>query len=69
MKIAACPECGVDVVQCDNSVFLDHPAVTYDEAKSPWTIMWGNFASVGDPSPDGKGHALHEHQPQDSVMA
>lgn len=69
---ATCDECGKTVVKCDNSVWLDYPAVPYHETQAMWTIMrLGNMemASVGDAPPSGLGHALHEHQPADSVMA
>jgi hypothetical protein len=72
MNVAPCPECGKQVVECDNAVRLNYPSEPYDEAKAPWTLMtigasaWG---SVGSPSLDGKGHSLHEHQPEGSVMA
>lgn len=72
MRIIDCPECKVEVVECDNNVYLDYPAVSYDEVKAPWTIMRLSstyLASVGNPSMDGKGHSLHEHQPEESVMA
>jgi hypothetical protein len=68
-----CPECGAEVVECQNAVRLDYPNVPYDEAKAPWTLMpFGPgrlFASVGNPGPGNMGHSLHEHQPEDSVMA
>lgn len=72
MNIIPCPECNAQVVECDNAVYLDYPAVPYDEARAQWTIMnMGpmQFAGVGDPPPSGMGHKLHEHQPEDSVMA
>lgn len=72
MKVTTCPECGVVVVQCDNDVLLDHPAVLYDDANAPWTIMSiGSLrlASTGNPSPEGLGHTLHEHQLEGSAMA
>jgi hypothetical protein len=62
----------VDVVRADNDVLLDYPAVAYDEAKAPWTLMHlgsSALASVGNPSPTGTGHALHEHQLPGSVVA
>jgi hypothetical protein len=71
MKVAQCPECKAWVVECDNAVRLDHPAVEYNEVTAPWTIIRFSimgFASVGDASLDGKGHVLHEHQPEESVM-
>lgn len=71
MKFIECPECSAQVVECDNAIYLDYPAVAYDEVGAPWTIMAFStvrLASVGNPSPDGKGHKLHEHQPEDSVM-
>jgi len=72
MRVRDCPKCGIQIVECDNAVYLDYPARSYDEAKAPWTIIrfsTTGLASVGDPSPDGKGHSLHEHQPVESVMA
>ena len=72
MKVAKCPECEADVVECDNNVRLDYPAIAYDEVRSQWTLMVlgsQTLASVGDPPPSGLGHSLHEHQPEESVMA
>lgn len=72
MKVQSCPECGAEVVECDNNVRLDYPAIAYDEYRAQWTLMRvgaSAWASVGDPPPSGLGHALHEHQPEDSVMA
>jgi len=72
VKIIDCPDCGSEVVECDNNVYLDYPSVSYDEVKAPWTIMRFSsmgIASVGDPSLDGKGHSLHGHQPTGGVMA
>jgi hypothetical protein len=72
MKVATCPECGASVVECDNDVRLDFPAIAYDEYRAQWTLMslgGQTVASVGDPPPSGLGHKLHEHQPEDSVMA
>ena len=72
MKVAPCPECSVDVIHCDNNVLLDYPAIAYDEYRSQWTLMRlgaKTLASVGDPPPSGLGHRLHEHQPEESVMA
>lgn len=72
MKVAACPDCGSQVVECDNNVRLDYPAVLYDEYQAQWTLMpLGSqiLASVGDPPPSGLGHRLHGHQPDKSVMA
>lgn len=68
MTVARCSVCGAEIVVCDNGVHLDHPAVPYDEARAQWTLMrlGGRvLASVGDPSPEGLGHALHAHQPDD----
>lgn len=73
MRVDPCPVCGADVIHCDNAVFLDYPAVAYDAIDAPWTLMRMGarmvFGSVGDPSPTGQGHTLHEHQPEGSVMA
>ena len=72
VKRTVCPECDAEVIECDNAVWLDYPAQSYDEIKAPWTIMpfaEGYLASVGNPSPLGTGHSLHEHQPAESVMA
>lgn len=68
MNLSRCATCDAEIVVCDNGVHLDHPAVTYDEARAPWTLirLGGRvLASVGDPSPEGLGHALHAHQPGD----
>jgi hypothetical protein len=72
MNVTVCPECGADVVECDNNVRLDYPAIVYDEARAQWTIMslgGMKVASVGSPGMGGTGHALHEHQPPESAMA
>jgi hypothetical protein len=72
MRVTPCPVCNLPVVECDNNVRLDYPATVYDDTKAPWTIMHlgpMNLASVGNPSIGGTGHALHEHQPEESVMA
>ena len=72
MNVATCPECGAVVVECDNNVLLDYPAIAYDEYRSQWTLMRlgsQTLASVGDAPPSGLGHTLHEHQPEESVMA
>lgn len=72
MKVITCPECTSQVVECDNAVYLDYPATLYNERTAQWTIMSlgpMKLAGVGDPSPNGMGHALHEHQPTESVMA
>jgi hypothetical protein len=72
MTIIKCPECEAEVFECDNNVYLDYPAVPYDEQKAPWTIMSFStirLASVGNPGLGGTGHSLHEHQPAESVMA
>jgi hypothetical protein len=69
---SACPECGAEIVECQNAVRLDYPNVPYDERSAPWTLMRfgsGVLASVGDPGIGNMGHSLHEHQPKDSVMA
>lgn len=69
MKLTTCAECGSKVVHCDNDTLLDYPAVAYDQDRAQWTIMSFaamQFASVGDASPDGMGHSLHEHQIEDS---
>lgn len=68
MKVIRCPECSQDVVSCDNGIFLDHPAQPWDEYGASWTLMrFGDqiWATNGDPSPDGRGHKMHEHQPKD----
>ena len=72
MKVIPCPECDASVVACDNNIYLDYPAVFYDRIAAPWTLMqFGGMvlATAGDPSLDGRGHSLHEHQPRESVMA
>ena len=72
MRVAKCPECEAEVVECDNNVRLDYPAITYDEFQAQWTLMVigsKTLASVGNPGMGGTGHSLHEHQPEDSVMA
>lgn len=66
----ACPECGARVARCDNAVLLDVPAVAWsdDPAGACWTVMQlgaTSLASVGGPGSDGKGHTLHEHQPEE----
>ena len=72
MEIIQCPECKAEVVECDNNVYLDYPAVPYDEYKAQWTIMsfsTTRLASAGNPGLGGMGHSLHEHQPSESVMS
>lgn len=72
MNVIKCPECQAEVVACDNNTYLDYPSVSYNDYPACWTIMQlgrQSWASVGDPSIDGMGHILHEHQPEDSVMA
>lgn len=72
MKVMECPECKEQVVETDNSVYLNYPSEPYDEVSSPWTLMHFGpmvFAGVGDAPPSGMGHALHQHQPEDSVVA
>lgn len=71
MSVMECPEDGCEdrIVKCDNNVYLDFPAVPYDERDAGWTIMpLGpmHIASVGNPSPLGTGHSLHKHQPDES---
>lgn len=66
VSVGPCPECGAQVVTCDNAVRLDPEQVTYHPIDAPWTIMnLGpmQVASAGGPSVQGTGHALHEHQP------
>ena len=70
MRTTLCPKCGAEVVDTMNGVLLD-PAVEYDEVRAPWTLMvvgrdGGALASVGNPSPDGRGHPLHEHQREEA---
>lgn len=71
-NIISCPECGAQVIACDNLVYLNHPAEMWDGLHVGWTIMQlggQNIASNGDPSPHGTAHRLHEHQPEESVFA
>jgi hypothetical protein len=66
-----CGVCNADIVTTDNQVNLDWPAVPWSEHPASWTLMkFGNqvWATNGDPSPEGMGHTLHEHQPEGSVM-
>ena len=61
-KIADCPDCGVPVVACDNSVRLD-PTPTPD---GMWSVMQlGNqvWACSADTSGVGSRFDMHEHQP------
>jgi hypothetical protein len=72
MNVTKCDECGSEIVVADNGVHLDYPAVPYVEVEAPWTlIQLGSsvLASIGDPSPDGLGYRLHEHQPAEGAMA
>lgn len=66
-----CPECGAEVAECDNLIYLDVPSVEWDGGRAQWTIMMlggMSIASAGDPDMVGKAHTLHEHQPEGSVM-
>lgn len=65
-----CEECGAETIRTDNQVLLE-AATEWDEVRASWTLMrFGSqvWATNGDPSPDGRGHALHEHQVPGSVM-
>lgn len=69
--IMKCEKCNVEVVLCDNNIYLDQPAEEWDGVHIGWTIMnfGGNWiASNGNPGSDGKAHRLHEHQPPESLM-
>lgn len=71
-KTIACPDCGAQVVACDNRVYLDLPSVEWDGRHAGWTVMklgGMEIASNGDPGFDGKAHTLHEHQPPESVFS
>lgn len=66
----ACPQCGAPVARCDNAVVLDLPAVEHstDPIGACWTVMQVggmSLACVGGPGTDGRGHTLHEHQPEE----
>lgn len=64
--------CEIEVIECDNDIYLDYPSVPYSKYDAQWTIMHlgsSLLASVGNPSPDGTGHTLHDHQPEGSVTA
>lgn len=68
LKIDVCPidGCEQQVVEPDNRVLLNFPAVPYDSLAAPMTIMQlgsMHMASAGDRPPDGLGHKMHEHQP------
>jgi hypothetical protein len=70
-ELSECPECGAPVVITDNQVILD-PATEWDEYRASWTLMrMGGqlWATNGDPSIDGRGHPLHDHQIPGSVMS
>jgi hypothetical protein len=72
MNVQTCDACGREIIIADNAVHLDYPAVPYAEVEAPWTLMQlgsSVVASVGDPSPDGLGHRLHDHQPAEGVMS
>lgn len=71
MQIISCPECNQQIVECDNKVRLDWPAVPWDGGHAQWTIMQlgGLIATTGDPDPQGNAHTLHEHQPSDGPMS
>lgn len=65
-----CPQCGAHVARCDNAVLLDLPAVEHstDPSGACWTVMQlgaTSLACVGGAGTDGKGHKLHEHQPEE----
>lgn len=67
MSVIRCPECNELVVGCQNEIWLDYPAVVYDEVAAPWTIRLLDGAalgSTGNASVEGTGHSLHEHQPK-----
>ena len=71
LELTECPECGAPVIITDNQVILE-PATEWDEYAHSWTLlMMGGqlWATNGDPSPDGRGHALHEHQIPGTVMS
>jgi len=71
MDVIGCPECGVQVVSCDNNIYLDYPSVPWDGRHAGWTIMnlgKMKIATNGDPGMNGMAHTLHEHQPPESVM-
>lgn len=71
MEPKVCPECSEIIVAADNGIWLDQ-ATTWDEYKASWTLMqFGTqvWATNGDPSPSGQGHALHEHQPEGGALA
>lgn len=69
--IVTCDECGADVLRCDNAVLLDVPAVERDEVHACWTVMQLGPLLIagagGSPSADGRGHTLHEHQPEEAA--
>lgn len=72
IQIGPCPECGKEVVGCDNAVWLDLPPVSYSSAPlgACWTLMHlgpMTLAAAGDASPEGTGHTLHEHQPEGTL--
>lgn len=72
MKTIACPDCGVNVIEDDNRVYLDTPPVPWDGGRAQWTLMSMGVrvvASAGDPAPDGTAHTLHEHQPEGGPMS
>lgn len=70
--IVTCSDCGASVVEDDNRVWLDTPAVEWDGGRAQWTLMrLGSLlvASAGDPDVNGMAHTLHEHQPPNGAMA
>lgn len=67
-----CPECGGTILQAANDVWLDVPAVRWNEVTASWTLMEMNgewIATNGDASRYGGGHSLHVHQPPEGVLA
>lgn len=63
------PECGDEIVACDNGVYLDYPAVPFDSFEAQWTILnlgAQSWAAAGQASAEGLGHTLHEHQPPEA---
>lgn len=69
--IAICETCGKEILVCDNQIALDIPAIPWAAFGATWTLMrFGSqiWATNGDPSPEGLGHKLHEHQPEGSAL-
>lgn len=66
LNLTACETCGETILVCDNDVWLDWPAVPYDEVLAPWTLFMAGpiaLASAGNPGSGDAGHRLHLHQP------